>query len=229
MSSICFGSVDFTPHSPAFSPAFDALHEGIDLAFGDFRLHANREGILRFPDSNPLEGSELASASTTETSSSSSSDYDQDSESSTASIFYDDYDYHSIATEESIDYDADRVIDTLPHRRTRSKNRHETHFAHVCMAGSTAATSSAERRTINVSQEAWNRAKDAVDRSVVMPEDATREDMMAYHYLLSKKNQEMAAERAALDERRRLADLSSQRRAELSAIHNARSTGRTPH
>ena len=107
--------------------------------------------------------------------------------------------------------------------------------AHICMAGPTAATSSAERQAIQVSQEAWDRAKDEVNRSVVMPEDASREDLMAYHYLLSKKNteitrkfQEMEAERANLDRRKRVADLSSQRRAELSVVHGANSTGRTP-
>ena len=94
---------------------------------------------------------------------------------------------------------------------------------------------SAERRTLNVSEDAWNKAKDAVDRSVLMPEGATQEELRAYHYLLSKKTQDLAAqiqameaERRALDERRRLADISSQRRAKLSATHGARSTGRTP-
>ena len=39
----------------------------------------------------------------------------------------------------------------------------------------------------------------------------------------------MEEQRQQLDERKRLADLSSQRRAELSAVHGPNSTGRTPH
>ena len=68
-----------------------------------------------------------------------------------------------------------------------------------------------------------------------MPEGATQEELRAYHYLLSKKTQDLAAkvqameaERRALDERRCLADISSQRTAELSSTHGGRSTGRTP-
>ena len=86
-----------------------------------------------------------------------------------------------------------------------------------------------------MSQEAWDMAKDAVNRSIVMPEDASREDLLAYHYLLSKKNteitrkfQEMEAERDSLGRRKCADDLSSQRRAELSVVHGANSTGRTP-
>src|SRR5664279_1600947 len=48
--SMFFGSISFVPHLPDFSPAFDALHEGVNLTFGDFRFHVIREGVLRFPD-----------------------------------------------------------------------------------------------------------------------------------------------------------------------------------
>ena len=51
------------------------------------------------------------------------------------------------------------------------------------MAGSSA--NSAERRAINVTREEWDRAKDAVERSIVLPEQATQGELMAYHYLLS--------------------------------------------
>ena len=78
--------------------------------------------------------------------------------------------------------------------------------------------------------------RSAVEKSIVLPPGATQEELQAYHYLLSKKNTEMTRrlqlmeeERQQLDERKRLADISSQRRAELSAIHGANSTGRTPH
>ena len=96
MSSICLGFAEFTPHSLASSPAFDALHEGIDLAFDDFRLHGNQEGILCYPDSPSSARSESATAIAASTSSSSSSESDSDSGSSDSSIYYDDNDFHSI-------------------------------------------------------------------------------------------------------------------------------------
>src|SRR5664279_2048551 len=49
--SMRFGSIKFVPHMPTFSPAFHALHEGVNLAFGDFRFHVTREGVLRLSDS----------------------------------------------------------------------------------------------------------------------------------------------------------------------------------
>ena len=86
-SPIRFGSVEFTPHSPVSSPVFSALDKGIDLAFGDFRFHATREGMLRFPNSPP------AVKSTSTTSSSSS---DSDSKTSDSSIYLEEDDFHSI-------------------------------------------------------------------------------------------------------------------------------------
>ena len=204
--SIRFGSVEFTPYSPCSRPIFSTLDKGLDLAFGDFRFHATREGMLRFP-------SPARSASTT------ASNIGSDSDSSQSSISKEDEDYHSIESEEAIFYDT--ILD----------NREPTVIAQVYMAGST--TSSAERRTINVTREEWNRAKDAVERSIVLPPQATQRELMAYHYLLSQKSnnmarlaREMEEERRRLDERKRLADLSSQRRAQFSAINS--STGRTP-
>jgi hypothetical protein len=48
---IRFGFVDFTEHSPASRPDFDALNESIDLTFGDMNFRASRVGILRLQDS----------------------------------------------------------------------------------------------------------------------------------------------------------------------------------
>ena len=194
-SSIRFGSVEFTPHSPVSSPAFSALDKGVDLAFGDFRFHATREGMLRFPNSPPA----AKSASTTSSSSS-----DSDSDSSKSSIYQEDDDYHSIESEEPVDYIYD-------------DNTYGTIYpAHVCMAGpggSRGVDSQTERITINVSQEAWDRAKEAVERSLVLPPGASQEELQAYHYLLSKKTneitrrmREMEIERERLDERKRIAD-----------------------
>src|SRR5664279_896117 len=66
--SIRSGSIKIAPHLPALSPAFHALHEGVNLAFGDFRLHVTREGILRLSDSprpHATESATSAKASTT--------------------------------------------------------------------------------------------------------------------------------------------------------------------
>ena len=128
-SPIRFGSIEFTPHSPVSSPVFDALHKGINLAFGDFCFHANREGMLRFPNS-PI-AVKTRSASTTSSSSS-----DSDSDSSGSSIYREEDDFHSIESEEPMEFD---YINS-PHT-----TRDPIYPAHVCMAGPTPATRSAER------------------------------------------------------------------------------------
>ena len=145
----------------------------------------------------------LRFSSPTRSTSTTSSSLDSNSDSSKSSICKEDEDYHSIELEEPIFYDT--VLD----------DREPTIIAQVYMAGST--TSSAERRAINVTREEWNRAKDAVERSTVLPEQATQGELMAYHYLLSQKShnmarlaREMEEERRRLDERRRQADISSQ-------------------
>ena len=66
VDSIRFGSVDFTKHSPASSPAFSCINGSMDLTFGDFNFRATRTGILRLQNSNrspatrPTEPEKLA-------------------------------------------------------------------------------------------------------------------------------------------------------------------------
>ena len=84
------------PHSPVSSPVFNTLHEGIDLAFGDYRFHANMEGMLHFPNSPTM--AKTRSASTTSSSSS-------DSDSSDSSIYREEVDFHSIKSEELVEFD----------------------------------------------------------------------------------------------------------------------------
>src|SRR5664279_3541131 len=60
-----------------------------------------------------------------------------------------------------------------------------------------------------------------------MPEDTPCEDLMAYHRILYEQQQGLAQLQAELDERRRHADASSQRRAALSASRPS-SSGHTP-
>ena len=48
--SICFGSFDFTPHSPAAMPSFSSLHEGLGVTFGAFNFHLTPAGTLRLPE-----------------------------------------------------------------------------------------------------------------------------------------------------------------------------------
>src|SRR5664279_6359571 len=61
------GSIKIAPHLPALSPAFHALHEGMNLAFGDFCLHVTQEGILRLSDSPRPQAMESATSSTAST------------------------------------------------------------------------------------------------------------------------------------------------------------------
>src|SRR5664279_5220890 len=63
--SIYFGSLCFTAHLPALRPAFDALHEGVDMMFGGLRFHANRAGIISLPDSARPTVTESTSPPTT--------------------------------------------------------------------------------------------------------------------------------------------------------------------
>ena len=60
-----------------------------------------------------------------------------------------------------------------------------------------------------------------------MAEDATREDLMAYHRLLREQQTLLLSARDELDERRRLADALSDRRQQLSSRHSS-SSGCTP-
>ena len=50
VEQIFFGSLEFTPHSPAQRRDFGSLHDGLDLAFGSFRFHVNTIGTVRLPD-----------------------------------------------------------------------------------------------------------------------------------------------------------------------------------
>ena len=115
--------------------------------------------MLRFPNSP-------TTAKTRSASTMSSSSSDSDSDSSDSSIYREEDDFHSIESEEPIEFDY--INNHSPHT-----TRDPIYPAHVCMVGPTAATSSAERQAIQVSQEAWDRAKDTVNRSVVMPGDAS--------------------------------------------------------
>ena len=87
---------------------------------------------------------------------------------SDSSVYREDDDYHSIESEDPVDHD---YID--------NDSSHATHDAiypaHVCMAGSASATSSAERRTIGVTQTAWGKAKDAVEKSIEIGRASCRE------------------------------------------------------
>src|SRR3954468_22419436 len=48
--TICFGSFEFTPHTPTLRPIFADLPEAMELAFGYFRYSVSTEGTLRYPN-----------------------------------------------------------------------------------------------------------------------------------------------------------------------------------
>jgi hypothetical protein len=93
---IYFGSLMFTPHSPAWRPAFNSLHEVMDLTLGDLRFHINTVSILRLSDPIRSTPGESTSPSTIMAPSSSSSvGSSSEPESTPTSIFCVDYDaYH---------------------------------------------------------------------------------------------------------------------------------------
>ena len=73
---------------------------------------------------------------------------------------------------------------------------------------------------MELSREAWNKAKDAIARGGFLDEDATREELLAYRYLLYKEKRELRRLRQELDARKERADASSHRQAELSSTGN---------
>ena len=69
----------------------------------------------------------------------------------------------------------------------------------------------------------------AVTQGAVLPEDATREQLMAYHKILDMQRHRLLRQQRELDERKRRADESSLRRAELSSIGGSSSHANGQH
>ena len=69
----------------------------------------------------------------------------------------------------------------------------------------------------------------AVTQGAALPEDATREQLMAYHKILDMQRQRLLRQQRELDERKRRADESSLRRAELSSIGGSSSHANGQH
>ena len=74
------------------------------------------------------------------------------------------------------------------------------------------------REKVKISQEAWDRAKQAMDGIVPMTTQANAEELMAYQYSLSRVRREIQKATALLDARKAAADESSRRRATLSNL-----------
>ena len=71
---IFFGSLEFTPHSPAQRRVFSSLHEGTDLTFGSHRFHINTIRSLQLPEpifADPTDQASLPDASASSISASS--------------------------------------------------------------------------------------------------------------------------------------------------------------
>src|SRR5664279_4813201 len=218
-----FGSLSFVPHLSAFSPAFDALHEGVNLTFGDFHFHATREGVLRFPDPPRHQATEstvssiASSTPIVATPSPPQIASVGDTESNLAmTIFLDRDSCHPMAAEKSVDSDVDDRADSESCNSSRSPV-HRMNIAQVYMADSNENITSAGRRThVTITQETLDRIRAAIAGGTPMPEDAHREDLMAYHRILYEQQQGLAQLQVELDERRRRAEASSQRLAALS-------------
>ena len=208
---ICFGSLDFTPRRPAF----DSLSKGVELMLGDLRFCVSKVGVLRLKDSAPAPATKPTSSSTpTVTPASLPTCPPGGPDSTPASVFCIDCDAHHIVGPTNLDecqsgsgmrdacdctgYESCNSSDNPTHRAT---------LAQVYMAGLGTGNGEVETRTtIIISPEAMARAQAAVNGGVPMAEDATREDLMAYHRLLREQQTLLANAREELDERRRLAD-----------------------
>ena len=185
MESICFGSY-FTPHSPAARPAFSFLHEGLGVAFGAFNFQVTTAGTLRLQEqirSAPAEPAPpsgvLAPASPSSVGSSGEPDL------TPAEIYCVNCGAHH-AADLGDPSDEDSVgslnVDLIG-PEIRDSGAHPTRFLCAAILGDTSGTSNGEeneRVTINVSQEAWDRAKAAVTGGNPLPDEASREDLMAY-------------------------------------------------
>ena len=64
-------------------------------------------------------------------------------------------------------------------------------------------TAPGARMTIQISEAAMNKARAAIRGGIPMPEDASREDLMAYHHALHQAHTQLQQTRLELDERRR--------------------------
>jgi hypothetical protein len=73
------------------------------------------------------------------------------------------------------------------------------------------------REKVQLTQEAWHRATRAVNGIEPMTTQASAATLQAYQYKLSRARREMKKLQRKLDERKTAADVSSERRANLSA------------
>jgi hypothetical protein len=73
---------------------------------------------------------------------------------------------------------------------------------------------------VDLSRESWNNAKAAIAREGFLDEDATREELLAYRYLLYKEKRDLTRLRQELNARKERAYASNHRRADLSSTGN---------
>ena len=81
-------------------------------------------------------------------------------------------------------------------------------------------------KVLNIPEEAWVRARTAIQNNIDIPEDATRDELLAYNHLLRAHGRMMAEQQDSLDERKRRADASSLNRYILSTGGSRASSGR---
>ena len=62
---IFFGSLEFTPHTPAQRLVFGSIYGGLDLTFGSIRFHINTIGTVRLPDATYADPTDPAVPSST--------------------------------------------------------------------------------------------------------------------------------------------------------------------
>jgi hypothetical protein len=187
--SIQFGSLCFTPHAPALSPAFGDLNKDVELTFGDVRIRAGRDDLLCLSDSPRPRVTEFKSPSTDPMTLSSSIDSSPSDEpisklsSTPTSIYCVDCDaHHTACTVDSSIHDANDLPDRVNYNNSAYLARHVTQ---VYMADeNTDVNPKNSQPNVNISLAAMAKPEAAIRGGIAMSVDSTREELMAYHHLL---------------------------------------------
>jgi hypothetical protein len=69
-NQISFGTVDFQPHSPNFTPIFESLDQEMDLTIGSLNFRIGSLGSIRLSDPVKLDPSAIETKTTAMTESS---------------------------------------------------------------------------------------------------------------------------------------------------------------
>ena len=184
---------------------FKSLRGSLDLAFGDLHFYVNNLGVLRLPNQiHPTATDSTKPPATITISSTSSVGSSDEPESASTSIYCSDCDAHHAITESGVifEHDSNNFFNDIDNF---DRNPRPTHLLCAAIDPLTGAEETDERRTereniekanadalrarVNASvlvipEASWAKARAAVRDNTAMPDDSTREDLLAYNRLL---------------------------------------------